>query len=715
MTLLNALVLLLCCSHALADPWYQNVWADPLEKRRNVMAGNNVQTTFYNTGLLGRVGAEFSFEWPLGTGDEYIGDFGMILGSSVHNPLLVRNVNSVAVTQSPARGRDEVNPANPAEYWTFMPLPGLAAPETTRVALSSQPFTWPAIWPDTGLGGWNSGLADGALPAAEEGYFWLDDSRDREFLAQTDWAYRDDVDHDLWLHYFPSDPESAEVSLIQPFSNDLDHGGLGLKMGVRTFAWAQPALQDVLFLTYDIHNTGSLELEQSRIGLVVGTIVGGDGDSGDDINWYWRSQNLALSGDGDDAGVMGWEPVLPGVRNVGYVGFALVESPGDGADWIDNDGDAPPGLPLLDEATLESMLSPRTLSQGEVVVLIDYADSGGARPRRLVRVPGAGEPITIRHRGLTLTCAAGQSVQELPDNRVDDNFNGLVDEGGHQLGRAYLNWSELGLPLPAPGEMVDVPEALVQEHAPQLDERQDDGLDNDGDWSLLDDLGADARADTGDEGEGDGQPTAGESHFEQRDPDEADQLGLTGFDEFHFPEFSSRNDEDLWARMTPQVFDSTAGGVPDDTDFLMSCGSFPLPVGRRTRLSVAVIFAVDFENMLQRVEEVQRFYDSEFTELSTPVEPRDDAARPGRISLTNPWPNPFNPVTTVAYRLPAAGLVRLRLYDSAGRLVREVVDGVLPAGEHVARVDGTALASGLYFLRLEALGQQAVRKCLLLK
>ncbi len=51
-------------------------------------------------------------------------------------------------------------------------------------------------------------------------------------------------------------------------------------------------------------------------------------------------------------------------------------------------------------------------------------------------------------------------------------------------------------------------------------------------------------------------------------------------------------------------------------------------------------------------------------------------------------PNPFNPRTTIRFDLPAAGQVRLVVYDLAGRLVRVLVEGEVSAGSHEAVWDG---------------------------
>jgi hypothetical protein len=81
-----------------------------------------------------------------------------------------------------------------------------------------------------------------------------------------------------------------------------------------------------------------------------------------------------------------------------------------------------------------------------------------------------------------------------------------------------------------------------------------------------------------------------------------------------------------------------------------------------------------------------------------------DAEALAKPQLERPYPNPFADATTVGYTLPNAGPVRLVVYDLLGREVAVLVDGVQEAGPHTARFDGSALASGLYLVRLDADG-----------
>jgi hypothetical protein len=71
------------------------------------------------------------------------------------------------------------------------------------------------------------------------------------------------------------------------------------------------------------------------------------------------------------------------------------------------------------------------------------------------------------------------------------------------------------------------------------------------------------------------------------------------------------------------------------------------------------------------------------------------------------YPNPFHPATEIAYAIPVAGEVTLRVYDVSGKLIRTLVDGHKGPGAHSVSWDGKdnagrVVASGVYFYRMEA-------------
>ncbi len=88
---------------------------------------------------------------------------------------------------------------------------------------------------------------------------------------------------------------------------------------------------------------------------------------------------------------------------------------------------------------------------------------------------------------------------------------------------------------------------------------------------------------------------------------------------------------------------------------------------------------------------------------------------PSGFALGRNYPNPFNPVTAVPFRIGRAGRVTLKVYDAAGRLTAVLADGRFSAGNHTERLDASGLASGIYVVRMEAEGFTASRKIALVK
>ena len=95
--------------------------------------------------------------------------------------------------------------------------------------------------------------------------------------------------------------------------------------------------------------------------------------------------------------------------------------------------------------------------------------------------------------------------------------------------------------------------------------------------------------------------------------------------------------------------------------------------------------------------------------------PRMPETVAGDFSLFQNYPNPFNPTTAIAYALPEAAEVTLKVYDLQGREAATLVSGRMPAGEHRYEWDASSLASGVYYYRLEVDGFVATKKLVLMK
>lgn len=73
---------------------------------------------------------------------------------------------------------------------------------------------------------------------------------------------------------------------------------------------------------------------------------------------------------------------------------------------------------------------------------------------------------------------------------------------------------------------------------------------------------------------------------------------------------------------------------------------------------------------------------------------------PVKFDMLQNYPNPFNPTTVIKYQLPLASYLSIKLFDQLGREVRSLFEGDQQAGYYQVSVDGTNLASGLYFCRI---------------
>ena len=93
----------------------------------------------------------------------------------------------------------------------------------------------------------------------------------------------------------------------------------------------------------------------------------------------------------------------------------------------------------------------------------------------------------------------------------------------------------------------------------------------------------------------------------------------------------------------------------------------------------------------------------------------DQQQWPEEYTLSNNYPNPFNPVTTFTYQLPDASPVSLHVYDLNGKLVLDFNDGIRSAGRHEIILTATGLSSGTYFCVFSAGSFQTSKKVMLLK
>ncbi len=89
---------------------------------------------------------------------------------------------------------------------------------------------------------------------------------------------------------------------------------------------------------------------------------------------------------------------------------------------------------------------------------------------------------------------------------------------------------------------------------------------------------------------------------------------------------------------------------------------------------------------------------------------------PTKFELSNNYPNPFNPSTTIQYNLAKAGNVSLKVYNIMGELVKTIVDNVYKAqGTYDVSVNMDNLSSGVYFYTLTQGFNTITKKMILMK
>lgn len=92
-----------------------------------------------------------------------------------------------------------------------------------------------------------------------------------------------------------------------------------------------------------------------------------------------------------------------------------------------------------------------------------------------------------------------------------------------------------------------------------------------------------------------------------------------------------------------------------------------------------------------------------------------ETAVPSEYALSNNYPNPFNPSTSISFSVPKPSRVRLTVWNTLGVKVATLVDEVRTAGEHTVRFDASNLSSGVYFYRFDAGSIRYAKKMLFLK
>ena len=101
--------------------------------------------------------------------------------------------------------------------------------------------------------------------------------------------------------------------------------------------------------------------------------------------------------------------------------------------------------------------------------------------------------------------------------------------------------------------------------------------------------------------------------------------------------------------------------------------------------------------------------------IVTSIDENRDSEMPANFEVSEVYPNPFNPSTTLEFTLPEATPVQIAVYNISGQKVQQLANRNFAGGSHRVHWEASGMASGLYFIRMSTPERIVTRKALLVK
>jgi hypothetical protein len=510
----------------------------------------NIRTVFYNFGMVGDYPADpgnvdlsvfHSAEAPKGSGVNY---------SDGNTPFVLAKVKDrkgreVYIMETGYRERQAVS-TRQNRVMRFEPRPGYAQADPAinqgrSPAVSHDPRTWPETWLDK-----LDDATDPGWKGSWNGYFGKRPSADQE-----SYFVMDDDFYDAWDYY--------------PDSRDSTRRGLGLRIAVRGFQWANPQASNVIFWHYDITNESTTDYNDNIVfGMYMDAGVGGsalscDGvyESDDDNAFFDKSFGLNLVYTWDKLGHgYGLNGTCP---KTGYLGYAYLETPGNPFDHSDNDDDG-----IIDEV--------RDGGPGQLIVgqaaIRDYVNSH-YQMSKFVTAVGSLETRPAFRAGRWWTGDEDMDwIPELCDTGTDGIFN--TNDTGETDG------------IPTPGE----------QNFDRTDLHESDQIGLTGFKMNRIKAGA-------------GNPSTETDDIVFYDAGKNWPTRLYNF--FSAPNPNDRFDQALM--------------VNYNIGFLFASGPFRLPAGKTERFSLALAYGADLDELRGTVKIVQQIYNANYQFAVPPSRP----------------------------------------------------------------------------------------------
>ena len=656
---------------------------DPNYRRVTPIDINKVRASIQNYGSSGNdlSGPQaFFYEWPTNSGRGYIAYQALYVGAEV-----LTNAGQIKPIVTITHRSDQQG-----NSMAWEPVPGYLNPNSYKIAISDDGSTWPDTWPDKmedsndpgWTGSWNGYFGKNQFNAGQEIFYKVSDDR----------------------NYIVGHPYS-------PDTTDLSRKGAGIQVGVRVLEWKQILIEDVVFMLHDIINDGSYDYERAAFGYWLANCVGGAGDCGDDVIDFDLLYDIAWSLDADGIGGPAFGSDVVGVAATSFIetpgnNTDRIDNDGDGetggpivselmiqdeilgnavddngnglvdenlshvpvgdqsgvsyADGIDNNDNGEPGSPVVTDAMINAVTShtwkiwplPNDGYQDGLIHLIDvndedlglgYADgidnnASVSDPYLLEYPVGLGADVNSPLVSEEMVLVA--SLDPWNRYRVPGTSIVLYDVKEEDIGKPYAD----GIDNDGDGAIDEGIDEGIDE---MIDESRDDFIDNDGDWSMVDDVGLNGDGSGGlDAGAGDQQPTSGsgtgfpgEPNIDKTDVSESDQMGLTGVGYETAGTIPVSNDASLFnIYMYPGDYwqPPDGGQPPGDYDLFVTSGYFPLGSGKTERIAMSVVLGNNVSDALRNKSVAQTTYDFDYQFAKAP-DPPVVRVVPGNGKVTLYW------------------------------------------------------------------------------
>lgn len=305
------------------NQWLGKTTADFVDGQKSfVMNGNNVTVELMNYGGIaaGLPAANIrelnNLVWRK---LPYIFQFCPIVGASVPN---AKDGSRLHIITDGLFDYDGYRDESPTGYrYVWRPLAGYDDPAQSSIASNpafdsdhdGKPDSWPREWYNATLGEyvWPGYLTQGVNNADLECLWAMDDHGNKEFP------------------YYP-------------YLSDTTLRGAGIQINARAFQWSNSLAANTLFMVYTITNKSDKDLDSVLFGIYGDPDIGGK-DNKDDNGFFIPPYGASVANIPVYARSMVyfWDPDMKGDRGLplGYLGCKFLESPGNGYDAIDNDGD----------------------------------------------------------------------------------------------------------------------------------------------------------------------------------------------------------------------------------------------------------------------------------------------------------------------------------------------------------------------------------------